>query len=95
VTTLKTSSTGDTFDQTWATTDYQLEPLNGVIGGIIETPFTRIRAIGSYLFPLWEPRNVNAHEATAQVVGVFGRATVPTAVKQACIIFVHATVQTV
>jgi len=86
VTTLKTSSTGDTFDQTWATTDYQLEPLNGVIGGIIETPFTRIRAIGSYLFPLWEPRNVNAHEATVQVVGVFGRATVPTAVKQACII---------
>jgi len=30
VTTLKTSSTGDTFDTTWsAPGDYQLEPLNG------------------------------------------------------------------
>lgn len=85
VTTLKTSSTGDTFDQTWGTADFQLEPLNGVVGGITQ-PFTRIRAIGSYLFPLWEPRNVNAHEATVQVVGVFGFASIPIAIKQATII---------
>ena len=86
VTTLKTSTTGDSFDLTWSNSgDYQLEPLNGVSGGLA-VPYTRIRAIGSNLFPLWSPRNVNAHEATVQVTGVFGFASVPTAVKQACII---------
>jgi hypothetical protein len=88
VTTLKTSTTGDTFDLTWSAgppSDFQLEPLNGVSGGLVQ-PFTRIRAIGSYLFPLWEPRNINAHEATVEVTGVFGWPTVPTAVRQACII---------
>ena len=83
--TLKTSSTGEAFDTTWAATDYQLEPLNGQVSGL-SLPFTRIRAIGDYLFPLWDPRNVNAHEATVEVKGVFGFASVPAAIKQACII---------
>ena len=86
VSTLKTSSTGDTFDTTWsAPGDYQLEPLNGISGGLT-VPRNRIRAIGSYVFPLWDPRNINAHEATVQVIGVFGFEAIPTAVKQACII---------
>jgi len=88
VTTLRTSTTGDTFDLTWSAgppSDFQLEPLNGISGGLVQ-PFTRIRAIGSYLFPLWEPRNINAHEATVQVTGVFGWPTVPTAIRQAAII---------
>ena len=86
VSTLKTSSTGDTFDTTWsAPGDYQLEPLNGISGGLT-VPRNRIRAIGSYVFPLWDPRNINAHEATVQVTGVFGFEAIPTAVKQACII---------
>jgi len=87
VTTLKTSSTGESFDTTWsASGDYQLEPLNGISGGLIGHPATRIRAIGSYLFPLWSPKNVNSHEATVQVVGVFGWPAVPTAIRQATII---------
>ncbi|WP_347852205.1 phage head-tail connector protein [Planktomarina sp.] len=87
VTTLKTSSTGESFDTTWsASGDYQLEPLNGISGGLIGHPATRIRAIGSYLFPLWSPKNVNSHEATVQVVGVFGWSAVPTAIRQATII---------
>lgn len=85
VTTLKTSPDGDAFSVTWTDSDYQLEPLNGLAGGLV-TPYTRIRAIGEYLFPLWDPRNVNAHEATVQVTGLFGWPTVPTAVRQACII---------
>ena len=85
LTTLKTSSGGVTFDITWSAGDYQLEPLNGRSGGL-DTPFTQIRAIGSYLFPVWEPSNVNAQEATVQIVGTFGWATVPTAVKQATIL---------
>ena len=86
VATLKSDSNGDgTFDQTWAASDYQLEPLNGIAGGIT-TPYTRIRAVGTYVFPTYEPRNVDAGQASVQVTGVFGFASVPTAIKQATII---------
>jgi len=86
ITTLKTDSDGDgVFDVTWETTDYQLNPLNGIAGGI-STPYTQVRAIGEYLFPIYEPRNVNANEASIQITGVWGWASIPTAVKQACII---------
>ena len=86
VTTLKSDSSGDgTFDITWAASDYQLEPLNGRAGGI-DTPFTRIRAIGDYLWPVYEPRNVNSNQASVQVTGVFGFASIPAAIKQATIL---------
>ncbi len=86
VTTLKSDSTGNgTFDVTWTATDFQLEPLNGRAGGI-DTPATRIRAIGDYLWPVYEPRNVNSNQASVQVTGVFGFATIPTAVRQATIL---------
>jgi hypothetical protein len=85
LTTLKTSSTGESFDVTWASTDYQLEPLNGQAGGIV-TPSTRIRAIGDYVFPTFEPRNVNHYEATVQVTGTFGYTPVPTAIEQAALL---------
>jgi len=85
LTTLKTSPDGEAFSVTWTDSDYQLEPLNGLAGGLV-TPYTRVRAIGEYLFPIWDPRNVNAHEATVQVTGLFGWPSVPTAVRQACII---------
>lgn len=85
VTTLKTSSGGTTFDITWGVGDFQLEPLNGISGGLV-SPYTQIRAIGSYLFPVWEPSNVNSQEATVQIIGTFGWNTVPTAIKQATIL---------
>jgi hypothetical protein len=87
VTTIKTSTTGESFDNTWSDAgDYQLEPLNGVSGGLTGHPTTRIRAVGNKIFPLWDPRNINSHEATVQITGVFGWDAVPTAIKQACII---------
>jgi hypothetical protein len=76
ITTLMTSSDGDGFDITWKTTDYQLEPLNGRAGGIV-TPFTQIRAIDDYLFPVF------GGEATVRVAGTFGWSAVPIAIKQA------------
>ena len=86
VTSIKTDTTGEGgFDQTWASTDYQLEPLNGIVGGI-STPTTRIRAIGDYLWPVYEPRNVNSNQASVQVTGVFGFSSVPIAIKQATIL---------
>ena len=85
LTTLKTSSTGESFDVTWTSTDYQLEPLNGQAGGLV-TPATRIRAVGDYVFPTFEPRNVNHYEATVQVAGTFGFTPIPTAVEQAALL---------
>ena len=85
LTTLKTSSTGESFDVTWSASDYQLEPLNSQAGGLV-TPATRIRAIGDYVFPTFEPRNVNHYEATVQVTGTFGFTPIPTAVEQAALL---------
>jgi hypothetical protein len=81
LTTLKTSSMGDgVFDITWSnSTDYQLEPLNGVAGGI-DTPYTQIRAVGDYLFPTYR------EEATVQVTGTFGFSAIPIAITQATVI---------
>jgi hypothetical protein len=86
ITTLKTDTNGDgAFEITWATSDFQLEPLNGISGGI-KSPFYIIKAVGEYLFPIYEPRNVNSNDASVQVSGVFGFATVPTAIRQATIL---------
>lgn len=82
---VKTSPSGDGFTETWTATDYQFEPLNGQAGGI-PTPYTRIRAIGDYVFPIWNPRVTDAYEATVQVRGVFGFASVPTEIVQATIL---------
>lgn len=80
LTILKTQSDDDnTYDTTWETTDYQLEPLNGRVDGQ-DTPSTSIRAIGDYLFSQFDG------EATVQVTGVWGWASVPIAVTQACVI---------
>ena len=71
LTSLKTTDDDtQTFDVTWTSADYQLEPLNGVVDGM-PTPYTRIRAIGNFTFS-----NLGG-EATVQVAGVFGFNAVP------------------
>jgi hypothetical protein len=85
VTTLKSSSDGVTYDITWQTSDYQLEPLNGVAGGLV-TPFTRIRATGNYLMPTFSVGTFYENEALLQVVGVFGWSAIPAAIRQATVI---------
>ena len=80
LTTLKTSTNVDgVFDQTWGTNDRQLEPLNGIAGGI-PSPTTHIRAVGDYWYP------TAGQEATVEVAGTFGWPAVPDAVEQACIL---------
>jgi hypothetical protein len=77
---LKTDPDGDgSYTITWSATDYQLEPLNGFVSGIV-SPSTGIRAKDTYLFPLEEG------EALVQVKGVWGWSATPIAVKQATII---------
>jgi hypothetical protein len=80
LTSLKTMVDDDsTFDTTWTPTDYQLEPLNGRVDGLT-TPFTHIRAVGDYFFTEYE------QEATVQVTGIWGWASVPISVTQATVI---------
>lgn len=80
LTTLKTAQDGDrVFDTTWAEKDYQLEPLNGITGGIPH-PATLIRATDDYLFPM------DGGEALVQVTGNWGWDSVPTAITQATVI---------
>ena len=85
LTSIKSSSEGTAFNVTWQPTDYQLEPLNGISGGLT-IPATRIRAVGDYTWPRWDGGMAEGQEATVQVVGTFGWPSVPFAVKQACIL---------
>ena len=78
ITALQTAPDGTDFDTTWSASKYQLEPLNGVVGGLA-TPFTQIRAIDDLTFPTL------GGEALVKVTGTFGYTPVPTAVKQATI----------
>jgi hypothetical protein len=68
------------FDQTWNSTDYQLEPLNGRADGLTGWPVTRIRAVGDYVF------GTNIGEASVRVTGTWGWSAAPVAIKQATII---------
>ena len=80
ISTLKISSLADgNFDLTWDTTDYQVEPLNGLIDGV-RFPIDRVRACGNYLFVTL------GNIATVQVTGVAGWSAVPIQVKQATVI---------
>jgi hypothetical protein len=68
------------FDQIWAATDYQLEPLNGRADGLTGWPATRIRAVGDFVF------GTNIGEASVKVIGTWGWSAAPVAIKQATII---------
>lgn len=86
LTSLKTSSAADQdFDVTWTSSDYELHPLNGRVGGSY-SPYTDIKAIGDYLFPIWTTSTTNSNEATVQVTGVWGWNAVPIDIKQATIL---------
>lgn len=80
LTTLETmSDTDQVYNTTWAATDYQLEPLNGIADGITQ-PYTHIRAIGNYTYLTL------GGEATIKVTGVWGWNSVPIQVTQAAVI---------
>jgi hypothetical protein len=71
-------ATDDNFDQlyttVWATSDYMVEPVNNPRRG---WPWTRLLAIGSYIFPANLPQSV-------RVSGVWGWTAIPEEVKMAC-----------
>ncbi|NBW23781.1 MAG: phage gp6-like head-tail connector protein, partial [Caulobacteraceae bacterium] len=84
ITSLKTS-TDNSWDTTWGASDYQLEPTNGIVGGLAQ-PFTRIRAVGNNVFPYGNYVVPMLHPNTVQVTGVFGWSAIPLDVRMACIL---------
>jgi hypothetical protein len=77
---VKTDTTGDgTYATTWASTDYQLEPLNANTEATSYAWWTLV-AIGEYLFPI-HPRRT-----TLQLTAKFGWSAVPDAVNEACLL---------
>lgn len=82
VDTFKTDSGGDgTFETTWATSDYQLLPVNPSARAE-SRPYTAVKAVGSRTFP-WIVPGVAARDDLVQITGVWGWPAVPYAVKQA------------
>lgn len=80
--TLETASSDyGVYDETWTTSDYQLEPHNGLLDGQ-EWAYDRIRAVGDYLFPVGS----DGKEVRVKLTASFGWASVPTPVEQATII---------
>ena len=75
------TDTGDdgSFATTWDSTDFQLEPLDGIVDNVESWPFWRLRAVSSGLFPV-------AHRATVQVTAQWGWDEVPGPVKEATFI---------
>jgi len=72
-------SADGSYDTIWASTDYELLPLNGRLDGLA-VPYNGLRAIQDYTFPY-----LNG-EGLVKVTGVWGWASIPIAIKQACII---------
>ena len=76
------TDTGDngTYDQTWAATEYILEPINAEIGGVSGQPYNTIVATIPKMFP------VTGRRPRIQVTAKWGWAAVPDTVRQACLI---------
>jgi hypothetical protein len=73
-----TDEIGDSYT-IWKVTDYQLEPVNSRSDGLY-MPFTGIRAINDYLWPVVD------YQALVRITGTWGFPSVPIAIKQATII---------
>ena len=79
ITTLAGDTSGDgTYNETWATTDYHLEPFNASLDS---EPYTKIQiaTLGTKLFP------VGIHKGV-KIIGKFGWSTAPKQVGEVCLL---------
>lgn len=86
---VETDPTGDgSFSTTWDSSDYQLEPLAGVVNGQSGWPFYKLRVVGAKHFPL---RSTARGQAVLRVTARWGWAAVPAPVKQSCLLMAAET----
>lgn len=69
-----------TFSNIWTPSDYELEPLNGIVNGEFGWPYFRIRAVGNKVFP------ANNERASLRVTAKWGWSDVPAPVKRATLV---------
>ena len=73
---VKTDTNADgTFDTTWSSSDYQVEPLNNLVKG---RSVNNLRAVGSYTFPVY-----GDGRAAVEVTAKWGWPAVPDPIEQA------------
>lgn len=72
------------FPETWASSDYELSPLNGVVDQEPGWPFWKIKATGSFWFPTCLAPQ--ARSGVVRVTAKWGWAEVPYQVKRATMI---------
>lgn len=72
----------------WTTSDYQLEPLNGIVDGETGWPYCEIEAISGLFFPI--PAGYG-NPATVRVTARWGWAAVPAPIKEATLIVAQET----
>lgn len=83
---VKTDTTGTgTFDTTWASTDYQVWPVNAANASPEARPYTALHAVGSLTFPQ-TVLSPFARPNRIQVTAKWGWPAVPDAVTEACLI---------
>lgn len=80
---VETSTDGTTWTA-WSATDYQLEPLNGVVDGLSGWPYYRVAAIGGRWFP-------ECRWTTVRVTAQWGWTAVPATVREACMMIAAET----
>lgn len=73
-----------TFETTWAASDYELYPINGIRDGHTGWPYTEIRAVESRWWPTHSQRRY-----TVEVTAQWGWAAVPDTIKQATFVLAH------
>jgi Phage gp6-like head-tail connector protein len=80
ITELRTAQTNPiTYNQIWASTDYQTQPANTFANGGYQ-PITGLRAIYNYFFPTWQESYL------VKVTGTWGWPSVPEPIKFATVI---------
>lgn len=77
------TGTGE-FPYTWATSDYELSPFNGIVDQEPGWPYWKLKAVGGYWFPVALAPQVRS--AVVRVTAKWGWADVPFPVKRATMI---------
>jgi len=82
-------SNAGTYTTILASTNYQLEPLNGVYDGTSGWPYYRIRAIQTW-YPIWYT-SIGDPRTSIQITAQWGWASVPPGIQQACLLLAEET----
>lgn len=82
-------SNAGTYSSIITSTNYQLEPLNGIVDGTPGWPYHRIRAIQTW-YPLWFT-SIGDPRTSIQITAQWGWASVPAPIQEACLLTAEET----